>query len=61
MLNMNEQIQDIEDHQDHLRIIRQNERRQLRLGKKLAYILRYGAEKESLKVDEGLLKSDTFL
>jgi len=39
--------------QDDSRLLRQLERRQLRLGKRLAYLLRYGAEKEGLRVDEG--------
>ena len=43
-------------HNDNHRLIRQYERRQLKLAKRLAYLLRYGAEKEGCRVDEGILK-----
>ena len=39
-----------------MEVVKQYERRQLKLGKRLAYILRYGAEKEGLQVDEGMLE-----
>ncbi|CAF0763123.1 unnamed protein product [Adineta ricciae] len=38
---------------NNMQLVKQYERRQLKLGKRLAYILRYGAEKEGLQVDEG--------
>lgn len=43
--------------QDDFRLVRQYERRQLKLGKRLAYLLRYGAEKEGCQVDEGKIYS----
>lgn len=55
MLGIKEKIEDTTEHGNDLRLIRQNERRQLKLGKRLAYLLRYGAEKEGLRVDEGQL------
>jgi RNA:NAD 2'-phosphotransferase (TPT1/KptA family) len=53
MLNINEAIERHEEHRDDMRLVRQYERRQLKLGKRLAYLLRYGAEKEGCRVDEG--------
>ncbi len=54
MLNMNDAIERVTEHRDDVRLVRQYERRQLKLGKRLAYILRYGAEKEGCRVDEGM-------
>lgn len=53
MLSIRDRIQENEDHKGDVSLIRQYERRQLKLGKRLAYILRYGAEKEGCRVDEG--------
>ena len=39
---------------EDLQLIKQQERRQLKLGKRLTYLLRYGAEKEGCQVDEGM-------
>jgi RNA:NAD 2'-phosphotransferase (TPT1/KptA family) len=54
MLNIAEAIERHTEHRDDMRLIRQYERRHLKLGKRLAYLLRYGAEKEGCRVDEGL-------
>jgi RNA:NAD 2'-phosphotransferase (TPT1/KptA family) len=54
MLNIKDTIERHNEHQDDVRLVRQYERRQLKLGKRLAYILRYGAEKEGCRVDEGI-------
>ncbi|CAF0774092.1 unnamed protein product [Rotaria sp. Silwood1] len=53
MLNIKDEIQRHTEHKDDLRLVKQYERRQLKLGKRLAYLLRYGAEKEGCRVDEG--------
>ncbi len=53
MLNIKDTIERHNEHQDDVRLVRQYERRQLKLGKRLAYLLRYGAEKEGCRVDEG--------
>jgi RNA:NAD 2'-phosphotransferase (TPT1/KptA family) len=53
MLNMKDAIEEQVEHKDNVSLIRQYERRQLRLGKRLAYLLRYGAEKEGCRIDEG--------
>ena len=45
------------EYKDDFRLERHYERRRLRLGKRLAYLLRYGAEKEGCQVDEGILKN----
>ncbi len=55
MLNIKDAIERNSEHRDNSRLVRQYERRQLKLGKRLAYLLRYGAEKEGLQVDEGML------
>lgn len=55
MLAIADQIEDTTQHPTNLQLIRHYERRQLKLGKRLAYLLRYGAEKEGLRVDEGEL------
>lgn len=54
MLNITDAIERNNEHKDDVRLIRQYERRQLRLGKRLAYLLRYGAEKEGCRIDEGM-------
>ncbi len=54
MLNIKDAVKRLDEHQDDVRLVRQLERRQLRLGKRLAYLLRYGAEKEGCRVDEGM-------
>ena len=54
MLSIQDAIEKREEHPDNLHLVRQYERRQLKLGKRLAYLLRYGAEKEGCRVDEGL-------
>lgn len=53
MLKSEDTIEKSNEHKDDLRLVRQYERRHLKLGKRLAYILRYGAEKEGCRVDEG--------
>ena len=53
MLGITDKIEDVKRHGDDVQLVRQYERRQLKLGKRLAYLLRYGAEKEGLRVDEG--------
>ncbi|CAF3146493.1 unnamed protein product [Rotaria socialis] len=53
MLNITDAVERHNEHDDNCRLVRQYERRQLKLGKRLAYILRYGAEKEGCRVDEG--------
>jgi RNA:NAD 2'-phosphotransferase (TPT1/KptA family) len=55
MLSIKDAIERNSEHRDNNRLVRQYERRQLKLGKRLAYLLRYGAEKEGLQVDEGML------
>lgn len=57
MLAIKEIIEDTTQHTDDLHLIRHYERRQLKLGKRLAYLLRYGAEKEGLRVAEGEFNS----
>jgi hypothetical protein len=54
MLNIKDAVERLDEHQGDVRLVRQYERRQLRLGKRLAYLLRYGAEKEGCRVDEGM-------
>ena len=54
MLSVSDAIQQQVEHRDDTRLIRIYEKRQLKLGKRLAYILRYGAEKENCHVDEGM-------
>ncbi|CAF0729590.1 unnamed protein product [Adineta steineri] len=53
MLSIDDDIKRLPEQKDNINLVRQYERRQLRLGKRLAYILRYGAEKEGCRVDEG--------
>ena len=55
MLSIKDAIEKNSEHRDNNRLVRQYERRQLKLGKRLAYLLRYGAEKEGCQVDEGML------
>jgi RNA:NAD 2'-phosphotransferase (TPT1/KptA family) len=54
MLNIDDAIERVNEHPEDLRLVRLYERRQLKLGKRLAYLLRYGAEKEGCRVDEGM-------
>lgn len=54
MLSIQDAIEKQEEHPDNVRLVRHYEWRQLKLGKRLAYLLRYGAEKEGCRVDEGL-------
>ncbi len=54
MLNIGDVIERHNEHTNDVRLVRQYERRQLKLGKRLAYLLRYGAEKEGCRVDEGM-------
>lgn len=54
MLAIQDAIERRNEHPEDMRLVRQYERRQLRLGKRLAYLLRYGAEKEGCHVDEGM-------
>ena len=54
MLNIKEEIEDKQEHANDLKLLRYQERRRLRLGKRLAYILRYGAEKAECRVDDGI-------
>ena len=56
MLSITDAIGRHHEHKDNMQLVKQYERRQLKLGKRLAYILRYGAEKEGLQVDEGMLE-----
>lgn len=54
MLSIKDAIEQQEERPDNARLVRQYERRQLKLGKRLAYLLRYGAEKEGCRINEGL-------
>jgi hypothetical protein len=47
-------MMDAEGSREDLRAIHASEKRRLKLGKRLAYILRYGAEKEGCQVDGGI-------
>jgi RNA:NAD 2'-phosphotransferase (TPT1/KptA family) len=54
MLGIKDAIEENIEHKGDVRLVKQYERRQLKLGKRLAYLLRYGAEKEGCRVDEGM-------
>ena len=59
MLSASDTVQQQVEHREDARLIWIYEKRQLKLGKRLAYILRYGAEKENCRVDDGKTQVDS--